>query len=508
MKKRVGIICIIIIMLLLALFIVSKSFALDNNVEDIKYYNSLIENKKVATILLNEKTVSRKATKQEVMEHDPKIESIKDSNGNELSNTDLVKTGDYITVENEDYLVVLYGDVNKDGSICDIEDIIIIKNSISEDTTVDDIEKLAANLVNDDILDTLDIERMIQIYLGILEPDSNLITQIPEGYIDFENREEEEQPGDPEEELGTTPVEIHGKLSVEGTNIVDKNGDNFQLKGVSTHGLQYYPQFVNEDAFTYIRDEWGVNAVRLAMYSDPVNSKYKRELWDGNDNIVDNGVKYATNAGMYVIIDWHVLTEGNPNKYIDEAKLFFTDKATKYKDYDNVIYEICNEPNGNDVEWGKDIKPYAQEMIKLIRDIDDDAIIVVGTPRWSQDVDIVAQNPITGYSNIMYTLHFYAATHKEYLRKKLQTALDAGLPIFVTEFGITSASGDYDMNEEEGNIWIDLLNENNISFMCWNLANKAESSSLIKNSCSKLTGWTEDELSDHGKWYFTKALKR
>ena len=433
MKKIIAIVFIIIVTLFLTLFIINKSFALDNNVKDIKYYNNLAENENVVTILLDEKTVSRKATKKEVMEHDSKIQNIKDSNKNILKDTDLVKTGDYITINDTDYLVVLYGDVNKDGYISDIDDIMIVKNNYSGAREVDNIEKLSANLVNDDVLDNQDIARMIKIYLGLL--NSNLTTKIPEGYISFEEDnggteepgKDDEQQG--EEHQGNTPLAVHGKLNVVGTNIVDKNGAIFQLKGVSTHGLQWFPQYVNQEAFVYMRDEWGINAVRLAMYSDP-NVGYTTAL----HQVVDNGVEYAKNAGLYVIIDWHILSDGNPNTYKDSAIKFFKEMTEKYKDYDNVIYEICNEPNG-DVQWERDIKPYAQELIREIRNIDNDAIIVVGTPTWSQDVDVVAQSPITGYDNIMYTLHFYAGTHKEYLRQKLSTALNSSLPIFVTEFG-------------------------------------------------------------------------
>lgn len=303
-----------------------------------------------------------------------------------------------------------------------------------------------------------------------------------------------------QETTENTPTQIHGKLNVKNTDIVDKNGDKFQLKGISTHGLQWFPQYVNQEAFIYMRDEWGINAIRLAMYSDP-NVGYTTEL----HKVVDNGVKYATNAGLYVIIDWHILSDGNPNTNKTQAIKFFKEMATKYKDYDNIIYEICNEPNG-DVQWERDIKPYAEELIKEIRNIDNDAIIVVGTPTWSQDVDVVAKNPITGYENIMYALHFYAATHKDYLRQKSDIALKLGLPIFVTEFGICDASGNGAIDVNEANTWINYLNKNNISWMCWNLSNKNESSAILKNT-DKVTGWTKDELSDEGKWLL-EALKK
>ena len=307
--------------------------------------------------------------------------------------------------------------------------------------------------------------------------------------------EEEEK-----EEREETPVEIHGKLSVEGTDIIDENGEKFQLKGISTHGLQWFPQYVNQEAFIYMRDNWGINAIRLAMYSNP-NDGYKTEL----HQIVKNGVQYAKNAGIYAIIDWHILNDGNPNINKESAKNFFIEMANLYKDEENVIYEICNEPNG-DVQWLRDIKPYAEEMIGEIRKIDDDAIIVVGTPTWSQDVDVVAQNPITDYDNIMYALHFYSATHKDYLRQKLTTALNSGLPVFVTEFGICDASGNGNLDIEEADKWIEFLNSHNISWMNWNLSNKNESSALLKNT-DKVTGWTEEELSEQGKWLL-EALKK
>ena len=298
----------------------------------------------------------------------------------------------------------------------------------------------------------------------------------------------------------STPVSIHGKLSVTGTNIVDKNNNKFQLRGVSTHGIQWFPQYVNQDAFIYMRDEWGINAIRIAMYSNK-NDGYNTNLHE----IVKKGINYAKNAGLYVIIDWHILNDGNPNTNKDSAINFFKEIANLYKDDINIIYEICNEPNGN-VQWERDIKPYAEEVIKEIRNIDSDAIIVVGTPTWSQDVDIVAQSPINGYENIMYSLHFYAATHKENLRQKLEKALNGGLPIFVTEFGICDASGNGNLDIQEANIWIDYLNEQNISWISWNLSNKNESSAILRNT-EKVTDWTYDELSESGKWIL-EALKR
>ena len=139
-------------------------------------------------------------------------------------------------------------------------------------------------------------------------------------------------------------------------------------------------------------------------------------------------------------------------------------------------------------------------MIGLIRGIDDKAIIIVGTPTWSQDVDIASENPIVGYNNIVYTLHYYAATHKEDLRNKLKKALDNGLPVLVSEFGICDASGNGNIDEEEADKWISILRENGIGYVCWNLSNKDESSALLKSTTNSVSNWSDDELSQEGVW--------
>lgn len=300
--------------------------------------------------------------------------------------------------------------------------------------------------------------------------------------------------------LAATPLSSHGRLSVKGTKLVDSKGKTFQIKGVSTHGLSWYPEYVSKAAFKELRDKWGVNTVRLAMYTAEYNgycvggAKNQKTL----KNRIHTGVKAATDLGMYVIIDWHTLSDANPNTYKKQSIAFFKEMAKKYKGNKNVIYEICNEPNGG-TSWNQ-IKSYAQAVIKEIRKIDKNAVILVGTPNWSQDVDIAAKSPIKGYKNIMYTLHFYANTHKASYRTKAEKAIKAGLPLLVSEFSITNASGNGGVNESEGNKWISFLNKYSIGYVAWNLSNKNESCALIKSSCSKKSGWTASDLSQTGKW--------
>lgn len=294
-----------------------------------------------------------------------------------------------------------------------------------------------------------------------------------------------------------TPVGNHGQLSVKGVDLVDKNGAKYQLKGVSTHGLQWFPQYVNKAAFKTLRDNWGANVVRLAMYTGEngyCSGGSKTEL----EAKIDEGVKAASELGMYVIIDWHILSDGNPNTHKDEAVKFFSKMSKKYSKNVNVIYEICNEPNGG-VDWNT-IKPYADTIISTIRKNSPNAIILVGTPTWSQDVDAVAANPVANKKNVMYTLHFYAGTHKDNIRNKLTTARKAGTPVFISEFSICDASGNGGIDYTSANAWKKLINDNNVSYVGWSLCNKAETSALIASSCSKLSGWADSELSETGKW--------
>ena len=291
-----------------------------------------------------------------------------------------------------------------------------------------------------------------------------------------------------------------GALSVNGTQLVDQNGNPVQLRGISTHGLSWFPNFVDQNAFRQFREEWNVNVMRLAMYTHE-NGGY---CTDGNKenlkNIIYRGVQYATDNDMYVIIDWHVLQEQNPNVYKEEAKKFFSEMSEKYKDYNNVIYEICNEPNGG-VGWSE-VKSYAEEIIPIIRANDEKAIILVGTPNWSQRVDEAANDPITGYDNIMYTLHFYAATHKDDLRNTMVNAINAGLPVFVSEYGICDASGNGGLDKDSAQKWVDTMNSYGVSYICWALANKNESAALIKSSCSKTSDFDDNDLSESGKWLY------
>lgn len=283
-----------------------------------------------------------------------------------------------------------------------------------------------------------------------------------------------------------------GRLQVSGTKLTDESGNIIQLRGVSTHGISWFPDYVNYDAFATLRDDWGANVVRIAMYPEEYNGYLSGGDKAALKQIIDNGVNYATELGMYVIIDWHVLNYA-PSRHTQEACDFFAEMASKYSGHDNVIYEICNEPVGAD--WNSDIKPYAETVIGTIRQFDDHALILVGTNTWSQDVDSVVGNTLDD-GNVMYVAHFYAGTHKENIRNKISTALNAGVPVFISECSICDASGNGGIDYASANEWLDFMNSNQLSFIAWSLSNKAETSALISSGCSAKNYLAKEEITE------------
>lgn len=288
-----------------------------------------------------------------------------------------------------------------------------------------------------------------------------------------------------------------GALQVNGAQLCDSKGKPVQLRGVSTHGLAWYPQYVNQEFFTELRQDWNANVVRLALYTAESGGYCtdgdQEQLFD----LIEAGVTYATEADLYVIVDWHILNDNNPLTHQDEAADFFSRLLAQLGDQDNVLYEICNEPNGG-TTW-EDIAAYAQDIIPIIRAHDPDAIIIVGTPTWSQEIDKAQVAPLE-FDNIMYTLHFYAATHKDDLRQRLKTAVEDGFPVFVTEFGTCDASGNGQIDYDSANAWVQLMDALDVSYICWNLSNKNETSALFKPDCMKTSDFETTDLSEEGLW--------
>lgn len=305
-------------------------------------------------------------------------------------------------------------------------------------------------------------------------------------------------PPAPSDPKGTTSVSQHGQLSVKNGQLVDKNGKGYQLRGMSTHGLTWFPEFVNESAFKTLRDDWNTNVVRLAMYVDEWgNGQCYMGNKSGSLELLEKGVDICIKLDMYVIIDWHVLNPGDPSKYTNEAKSFFETVSKRYAKYPNVIYEICNEPNGG-ASWSGNIKPYAEKIIPVIRKNAPNSVIIVGTPTWSQEIDKPLSDPLS-YKNVMYAFHFYAATHAG-LRSNVENCVAQGLPVFVSEFGTCDASGGGANDFNETQKWLSYFDKQGISYCNWSICNKDETCSVLRPGTSANGNWSESDLTENGKW--------
>ena len=249
-------------------------------------------------------------------------------------------------------------------------------------------------------------------------------------------------------------------------------------------------RFYNAQAVAWLKADWKAGLVRAAMGVDAAGG-YLADAT--NRQRVVTVVEAAIANDMYVIIDWH---SHHAERHRDQAVAFFQDMARTYGRHDNVIYEIYNEPL--EVSWHDTLKPYAEAVIAAIRAIDPDNLIVVGTPHWSQDVDVAAADPITGYANIAYSLHFYAGTHGQPLRDKAQAALDKGLPLFVTEWGAVNADGDGAVAERETAAWIAFLKAHRISAANWSISDKAEGAAALVPGARATGGWSAAELTASG----------
>ena len=302
-----------------------------------------------------------------------------------------------------------------------------------------------------------------------------------------------------------SPVSRHGQLKVVGTSLRDAQGQSVQLRGMSTHGLQWFPP-VAKHTVLHLAYDWGISIIRPAMYVEDIrNGAYwggylaQPEYMQGK---VIEAVEDALAAGVYVILDWHI--HNNPANFTTQAIAYFRDMASRYGSHPNILYEICNEPEY--VDWSV-IKAYALILIKEIRSIDPNNIIIVGTPNWSQYVDVAASDRIPNDTNVVYALHFYAAEHKDPYRQRAAQALAAGLPIFVSEWGTTNYSGGTDnvIDLAESQIWLDWLNARNVSWLNWSFSSKGEASATLKPGVSLAGPWLDSDLTQSGL-YVRSAL--
>lgn len=286
-------------------------------------------------------------------------------------------------------------------------------------------------------------------------------------------------------------VSAHGRLQVQGNRIVGEHGRPVSLAGNSFFWSQWMGRFYTAEAVAWLKQDWGATIVRAALGVHRESGYIQQP--DENRARITTVVDAAIANDLYVIIDWH---DHHAHAHTDQAVAFFADMARRYGDRAHVIYEIYNEPLAN-TSWPKDIKPYAEKVIAAIRAHDPDNLIVVGTPVWSQRVDLAAADPIQD-PNVAYALHFYAGTHKADLRAKAEQALARNAALFVTEWGTCNADGNGPIDEASIREWMDFIRRHQLSHCNWSVADKVETASVLKPRASSKGGWKDSDLTPSG----------
>jgi endoglucanase len=300
-----------------------------------------------------------------------------------------------------------------------------------------------------------------------------------------------------------TPVGRHGQLRINGTDLVDASGTRVQLKGISTMWLNWEDRYSTSKAgLQWMRDNWNVTLYRAAMGVEPDGAYLdnpERALAQLRE-VVHN----AIDLGVYVLIDWH---DHNAHLNSQASIEFFTKIAAEFGSFPHVLYETFNEPE--QVDWTADIKPYHEAVVPAIRAQDPDNVIILGSRQWSQRVDEAAADPVSG-TNLMYTVHFYACDHQDQQRSEAQTAYDAGLALFVTEWGATPADGGAQtptVCREAAQAWHDWMNERGIGWTAWKLDGCGDSSCLFNSDDAPADGgWTDQWLNGHAQFVVERLL--
>ncbi len=288
----------------------------------------------------------------------------------------------------------------------------------------------------------------------------------------------------------TAPVARYGQLKVQGAHLVDAQGQPVVLRGQAFGWDNWWPQYYNADVVRWLRDDWCVDIVRPAMGIEPDGAYLANP--EASKQRITSVVDAAIELGVYVIIDWHA-----HDLHQEEAVAFFSEMAQRYGDKPNVIYEIFNEPE-QDESWPQ-VKAYADAVIGALRQHDPDNLVIVGSPEWDQRIDLVAADPLA-QSNVLYSVHFYAHTHTQWLRDRIQQAVNTGIPVIISESSGAEASGQGTNDYEEWNAWIQFLEKNQISWLNYSVSDKAgETISVLRPGAPAKGHWTDGQLTESGQ---------
>jgi endoglucanase len=332
------------------------------------------------------------------------------------------------------------------------------------------------------------------------------------------------------------PVFRYGKLKASGNKLVgSKTGSTaVQVRGVSlgwSNTNWESARFFTAPTVNAMVDHWKAEIIRVPMgyAASSGESEYPGSyLWDKSGNIarVKTAIDAAIAKDVYVIIDWH---SHSAHLGLSDAVEFFTEMAKTYGGYNNVIFEIYNEPNCSDgssnsnctkTTWAQ-IKTYANSIIATIRQHSDN-LILVGTPNWDQKVSEAVSSPIND-ANVAYVFHFYADTHPlNSFQSTINATLNAGLPVFVSEYGTTHADGgcnpetpnsnckdgnQYNShNATNANAWHAFMDEKKISSCAWSVNDRYEGSAFFGTGTSfDMSSWTNtSKMTASGQYIYNK----
>ncbi|MBO5533219.1 MAG: cellulase family glycosylhydrolase [Fibrobacter sp.] len=282
-----------------------------------------------------------------------------------------------------------------------------------------------------------------------------------------------------------------GKGQIYGACKGVTDGAEVQVKGMSLYwssGEAAATDYYSEAAIDNLVSSMNVQIVRFVMGIS--------ESWDNNRGYLSGGaerqktylnavVNAAVKNDIYVIIDWHSHQAENQTS---SAVEFFEWAAKTYGGYDNVIFEVYNEPIGS---WGEGaassywptIKNYAESVIAAIRKHSDN-LVVVGTPYYDQYPSVAITNAIND-KNVAYTFHYYAASHSTGTEgANAVRAMNGGLSVFVTEWGTGTADGAGSVNQGVNDSWQTWMNTHKLSWANWSASHIGEGSAAFEGGSS------------------------
>ena len=227
---------------------------------------------------------------------------------------------------------------------------------------------------------------------------------------------------------------------VDGTRLLDANGNEFIMRGVN-HAHAWYANY-DAKALESIAAT-GANSVRLVL-SDGV--EYQKD----SQAMVSALISKCKNLGMIAILEVHDGTGSNDAAMVASA----TDFWIEIKDalIGNEAYAIVNIINEWQGSYSRDSYREAYcEAVARLREAGIRNTILIDSGGWGQNpksvtecgADILAADPMR---NTMFAIHMYGTAGKDAdtIKNNIDSVRDLGLCVCIGEFGYNHSDGDVD----------------------------------------------------------------